>query len=157
MSPHEDPSEHIPLIHYVINRMGLAPWEIDEAFSEGLVAITEATQNYDVNRNDSLKNWLALNIRWRVNDWRNKQHETMPLEARIDIPHNPIEGHLIFNETIKRVNEELTPIERQIILAGAWGFKGKELAVALGVTAVEISRARKRAREKLLRILTDGN
>lgn len=76
-----DPSPHIPLIHRVINQMGIPAYERDEAFSEGLVAITKAAQKFDPNRNVPLANWLGKNIRWSLQNWREEQRRIHDLEA----------------------------------------------------------------------------
>jgi len=67
-----NPADHLALIHRVINQMGISENERDEAFSESLVAITEAAQSFDPTKG-SVAGWLARNIRWSIKTWQLKQ------------------------------------------------------------------------------------
>lgn len=89
-----DPSEHLPLIYRVINQMGIADRE--EAFSEGLVAITVAAQEFDPARGVPLANWLGKNIRWSLQNWQQKNRRRASQEAPHEISravvHNVMES-----------------------------------------------------------------
>lgn len=78
-----DPSPHIPLIHRVIHQMGIAGSDQEEAFSEGLVAITVAAQKYDPSRGVPLVNWLGKNIKWSLQNWRSEQRRRSDFEAPV--------------------------------------------------------------------------
>lgn len=147
-----DASQHLGLIHHVIKQMGITGTDAEEAFSESLVTIVVAAEEYDPSRNVPLANWLAKNIRWRIQNMRAAQHATLPLEAVIEPSREAITSLIEYKEVLARLETLLTTEERQVILAGAIGFKGIEIAKALHTTPVQISRIRKRALEKLKEI-----
>lgn len=80
-----DPSPHIPLIYRVVNQMGFQGSDKEEAFSEGLVAITVAAQKYDPSRGVPLANWLGKNIKWSLQNWRSEQRRRSEFEAPVPI------------------------------------------------------------------------
>lgn len=147
-----DPSEHLKLIHRVIHQMGLHGDEAEEAYSESLVAITTAAQTYDPGKGVPLANWLAKNIRWGIQNWRHKQRPSYPIMDVVETPRDVLSARTDFKAVLTQVEKLLTPLERQVILAGAWGYSGKEIARALKITEVEVSRAKTRARAKLEQI-----
>lgn len=146
-----DAGQHIPLIHRVINQMGFEGTDREEAFSEGLVAITEAAIKYDPSKNVPVASWLARNIRWSLINWRNSQRQTYQLED-VETPKDSLTDRVELLEALFHVNQ-LPPIQRQIILATARGIPGKRIAESLGITEVAVSRAKKKAQEKLRELL----
>lgn len=165
-----DAGQHLGLIHHVIKQMGITGSEAEEAYSESLVTIVVAAKEYDPSRNVPLANWLAKNIRWRIQNMRAAQHPTVPLEVITGIhkqtnPHfrsaqnaviepsrEGMLGVMEYKEVLTRIDELLTTEERQVILAGAVGFKGIEIAKALKISPVQVSRIKTRALEKLKEI-----
>lgn len=148
-----DASQHIGLIHHVIRQMGITGTDAEEAFSESLVTIVEAAEQYDPGRNVPLANWLAKNIRWRIQNMRAAQRATVPLEAVIEPSRDALLGVIQYREVISRLDKILTIEERQVVLAGAIGFKGIEIARALKITPVQVTRIKQRALEKLKEIM----
>ena len=130
--------------------MGLRGDTAEEAFSESLVIITEAAMSYDPRHNVPLVNWLGRNIRWGLYKWLDKQHpavnidDTMPLRAREESFSKVIE----YRELLDRL-ARLTELERTVLLAEAFGWKGVEVARKLGISPVRVSKIKHRARKKL--------
>lgn len=144
-----DPSDHIKLIYRIINQMGLKGDNAEECFSESLVTITKAAQDYDPDKGVPVANWLAMNIRYGILNWLNAQHPTVRLLPSVQLQRNPSNGRTELNEVLGRVKTLLTDEERRIILATALGFTGKEIADALGVSPVEVFRKKKKIRLKI--------
>lgn len=76
-----DPSPHIPLIYRVVNQLGIQGSDKEEAFSEGLVAITLAAKKYDPSLGVPLVNWLGKNLNWSLRNWRKEQRRRSDFEA----------------------------------------------------------------------------
>ena len=144
-----DASLHLPLISRVIGQMGFKGDAAEEAFSEGLVALTEAARKYDPGRNVPVANWLAINIRWSLQTWRSKQHLTFELPQHLLAPKRTEESSAELKEVLTRAELILTPIERQVILAHAYGYKGREIAKTMGKSTGWVSKTLKRAQTKL--------
>lgn len=144
-----DAGEHLRLIHRVIYQMGLRGDLAEEAFSEGLVHITVGAQSYNPEKGVSVASWLAQNIRWGLYKWLDKQRpaynvDDIPLQTREESFSKVIE----YREVLGRL-AKLTELQRTVVLAEAFGFKGVEVARRLGVSPVSISKAKHRAMEKL--------
>lgn len=77
--------------------MGITGSDREEAFSEGLVAITVAAQKFDPSRNVPLANWLGKNIRWDLQNWRENQRKRNNFEAPHEVSqavvHNVLESN----------------------------------------------------------------
>lgn len=156
-----DAGEHLPLISRVIGQMSLTGDMAEEAFSEGMVALVEASQSFNPDKGVPLANWLAMNIRWDIKTWVNKQHRTWNVskswldaeEIRQEIEFTDVSKkmdiNLEFNELIKTMEKVLTERERQILLADAFGYSGKRIAQVLGISQVQVSKIKKRAQNKL--------
>lgn len=177
-----DAGQHLPLINRVIGQIGLRGDLAEEAFSEGLVAITEAAQTYNPEKGP-LAHWLANNIKWRILDWRNREigfrgvpimnnqgNETergytgfhtsgrMSLDWDINIgtSHLDIEDETNHTELSNELKEVLRLIdlvcnarEKQVMLLTAIGYKGSEICKLIGMTPVQVTRAKQSARMKL--------
>lgn len=163
-----DPSPHIPLIHRVINQMGIQGSDAEEAFSIGLVAITEAARTFNPLKSDPDKGgiesllaaWLSKHIRWGIQNWRNQERKhqnfyfttkdngeeimTEPEDSR-----NTLEFSEELRETIALVQSLCDEIEQKVIISLALGYSGKEICQKFGMTPVQVTRAKHRAREKL--------
>lgn len=143
-----DVGQHIRLISRVIGQMNFPPSMVDEAFSEGLVGIVEAGRTFDPSYNVPLANWLAQNIRWHLAKWRAAQIPSIPIpEFHEGKPETFMSSEL--KEVFAIMDTVLTEQERQVILGTALGYKGVELAKALGVTNIQIHRIKHRATDKL--------
>lgn len=160
-----DASPHLPLIGHVIKQMGLRGSTADEAFSEGLVAITKAAIKYDPGRNVPLANWLAQNIRWGINSWLEKERrinylipdqppaidDTDNFMDAIEAPENVESSRAAFKEALALMERLLTAQERLILLATAWGYTGVEIAKSLNLSTVQVSVIKTKAQAKLRR------
>lgn len=168
-----DPAQHLPLIHRVISQMHLYGDMKEEAYSEGLVAITEAAQTYDPSKGIPVAHWLAKNIRWSLATWIAKQRVNVSLEARPlrlvgdkerDIVPNPSIGSRLearegseeafsrrieLNSLLGRMQELLTQDERLVLLYHAAGYKGIEIAKMSGMSPVQVSLLKTAAQRKL--------
>lgn len=147
-----DASPHLPLIHRVIGQMGLQGDEKEEAFSEALVAIVEAAKKYDPNRNVPLANWLAKNIRWSIANWLDRQHYTVQMPMTIEAPKVGLSDVAELNEVLAKARAVLTPQEHQILMATAYGYKGIEIAKALGISTGQVSWIKTTAQKKMAEI-----
>lgn len=149
----EDLSKHLPLINRVIRQLNLRGDMAEEAFSEGLVVLTEASQKYDPSHEVPLVNWLGLNLRWSLMSWLDKQHHTVPLPTiagkELESLNTRPDHRVELKETLARMETLLTYQERQVIIALALGYTGEQIAKALDITPVKVSRLKKKAREKL--------
>lgn len=143
-----DPTTHIPLIYRVIGQMGLTASEADEAFSIGLLAITEGSLSYDPERQVPLANWLALNIRTSIYNWRKKQRRTITSGLYHLWPHKD-EQEISLSEVVRIAERILTEQEKIVLFGIAAGFKGYEIAEKLHVSQKRVSIVKKRAQEKL--------
>jgi RNA polymerase sigma factor (sigma-70 family) len=134
--------------------MGISENERDEAFSESLVAITEAAQSFDPTKG-SVAGWLARNIRWSIKTWQlkqmyNWQHQIpVTVEAKDDLA-----DRVAYNDLLRLMDKELTARQRTILLATAAGYKGKEIAAALQVGEMTIVRERRKAQTRLRELLS---
>lgn len=146
-----NPAEHMPLIYRVIGQMGLSNYEIEEAYSEGLVAITEAARTFDPDKGVPPAYWLAQNIRWSLNTWiakerrRQSRHSPMGLEVS-EVPFSSPYG---FGLTIAQANTILSEEERLVLYALAWGYKGTEVAKRLGRSSSYVTTVKQAAQRKL--------
>lgn len=152
-----DASQHIRLIYRVVGQMGLTEDDAEEAASEGLVALTKACQSFDKNRGVPLASWLAKNIRWSINNMRKRNSRILgrAVELKPDFASvtSSIDGSKTeLTELIRQAERILTPVELQIIMAGAWGYKQSEIAKKLNMSPVAVFRAKKKARAKLEKI-----
>lgn len=143
-----DPSAHLALINRVANQMNLYGDMREEAFSEGLVLITEASQSFDPAKGP-LVNWLANNIRWGLMRWIARQKETLPINKRIATPQKPVEYALELAEAVNLARKTLTPTEYEVLMYNALEYKGVSIARKLGISPVQVSRLKKRAQEKM--------
>lgn len=149
MSP-VDPSEHIRLIYRVINQMGIKYSDKDEAFSEGLVALTEAAQTFDPERNVPVAAWLARNIRWSLKTWRANQYWSYQIPVQAEAKES-VDYRTEFNEVLKKLSSVLSPREQLILLATALGYNGVEVAKFLHLEPMAVSRRKAKIRKKLIR------
>lgn len=144
-----DASEHIRLVSRVIGQMNLRGDEAEEAFGEGQVALVKAAKSFNPAAGKPLANWLANNVRWDIKDWRRRQKYTLSLKNTYISQNNQAVIRSEFAEIIEKMEKMLTPLEYQVILAGAWGYSGREIARTLEITPVKVSKTKKKAREKL--------
>lgn len=133
--------------------MGLSGDEAEEVESECLVTLTKACQTYDASKGVPLANWLARNIRWSIQNMRRKNNRTLgrvvdfkSVTASLD------DSGTELRALVAKAAQVLTPVELEIILAGAWGYKQSEIARKLNMSPVSVFRAKKKAREKLEKI-----
>lgn len=126
-----DPSPHLALIYRVAEQMGFKGSDKDEAFSEGLVAITVAAQKYDPARGVPLANWLGKNIRWSLQDWRANQRRRTEFEAPVPVSqaviHNVFESaHIssLGSSTVRHIGTlnqaSVAQLENHLALKEAW-------------------------------------
>ena len=148
-----DPAQHLPLVHRVIGQMHLYGDMKEEAFSEGLVAITEAAQTYDPSKGIPVAHWLAKNIRWSLATWITKQKATVELKTNAAIAHQGSEKALSARTELAlllgRMQELLTQDERLVLLYHAAGYKGIEIAKMSGMSPVQVSLLKTAAQKKL--------
>lgn len=133
----------------MINQIGLNPDQADEAFSESLVTITEAAQSYDPSKGVPLANWLAQNIRWGIYHWLNKQRITIPLEALVEEPEAAENSYTELKEVLQKAEKVLNEKEKQVLMGIALGYKGREIAKALGIHPVMVTVIKQRVQKKL--------
>lgn len=154
-----DPAAHLPLIQRVISQMNLSEWERDEAFSEGLVAITEAAKSYDPKYNVPVASWLAKNIRWSIKSWQLKQmyNWSQPYPEVVVAPdHQELESRAALQDLVRLIQQHLTERQKWIIVGTALGYEGKEIAKALGIGEMTVVRERRKAQAKLKEFLDEG-
>lgn len=163
-----DPSPHIPLIHRVINQMGIQGTDAEEAFSIGLVAITEAARTFNPDRSDPAKGgldsllaaWLSKHIRWGIQNWRSQERKHQNFyfivkEGGEEIMNEPedskntLEFSEEMRETLALVQSVCDETEQKVIISLALGYSGREICQKFGMTPVQVTRAKQRAREKL--------
>jgi RNA polymerase sigma factor (sigma-70 family) len=153
-----DPADHLRIIHRVINQMGITGDMAEEAYSESLVIITQASQSFDPNKNVPVANWLAKNIHWSLKRWLWQQHRQQNVFKYIQDNQyakedaNYMEIHTQLSETVAKAKEILTKEEYFCVMAKAFGYKGKELAKILNTSEVQISRIRQMAIKKLKKL-----
>lgn len=156
MKTEVDAGQHLLLINRVINQMGLRGDVAEEAYSEGLVIITEAAQRYDPDRGVPVANWLGNNIRWSLLSWLRKErrpsfHNDENEKVIIQTPTKTDQGYqkVFIEELIQAMKDRLTEKEYQVMMLTAMEFNGKEVCAKLGMTAVQVTRAKKNARKKI--------
>jgi RNA polymerase sigma factor (sigma-70 family) len=134
--------------------MGLSQNQEDEAFSEGLVALTEAAQTYDPSRNVPVAAWLARNIRWSIKSWRLRQtySQVIPIETQAK---DDMVSNAEFHEFLGQIQNLLNPRDQLILLATMLGYNGKEIGEFIGQDTMFVSRAKRRIRERLKTIRPD--
>ena len=154
-----DPSPHIPLIHRVIHQMGIRGSDAEEAFSVGLVAITEAAQNFNPEKG-VLVSWLANYVRWQIKAWQYKErrHHHFSFMRKEDGEEvmiepednkNSLEFSEEMRETLALVQKVCDETEQKVIISLALGYTGREICQKFGMTPVQVTRAKQRARQKL--------
>jgi len=145
-----DPSLHLGLVWRVIHSMDIPSHYKDEAFSEGLVALTIAAKRFDPSRTVPLANWLGMSLRWSLGRWRRKeaQRQHLSLEEIQPIYHESLEDRLLIKETLK-ASEVLTDTEFISLFGPAIGMKQCELSHELAMAGVGIARTREQARQKV--------
>ena len=145
-----DPSLHLGLVWRVIHSMDIPSHYKDEAFSEGLVALTIAAKRFDPSRTVPLANWLGMSLRWSLGRWRRKeaQRQHLSLEEIRPIYHESLEDRLLIKETLK-ASEVLTDTEFISLFGPAIGMKQCELSHELAMAGVGIARTREQARQKV--------
>lgn len=153
-----DAGEHLPLITRVIKQLDLRGDEADEAFSVGLVAITEAAIKYDPSRGAPIAHWLARNIRWSLNEWRTslrpvRQHAPMP-EVVVS-SRDTLTSRVEYMEAIACF-EVLTDDEFTVMTRHLLGWSGNEIAEYMKISPGGVSKMRRRARLKLTELLQPG-
>lgn len=149
-----DASLHLGLLGHVIRQMGLRGDLAEEAYSEGLVTLTVACQNYDEARGLPLAHWLARNVRWSILNWMNKQHQEIPYALQSGVVVEPIERSntevtVLLKEVITVAKEILQPQEFLAVMGKAYGYKGKELARAMNCSQGQVSKLQQRGIRKL--------
>lgn len=143
-----DPSPHLALINRVSGQLGLRGSTREEAFSEGLVIITEAAQTFDPSKGP-LVNWLANNIRWGLIRWLNTQRVEYPIETSVEPSRDAINGFVELNAAVSLAKEILTPQEYQIIMWSALEYSNQDIAKSLGISPGWCSRLKEKAQRKL--------
>jgi RNA polymerase sigma factor (sigma-70 family) len=143
-----DPGEHLRLLSRVVGQMHFQGDDVEEAWSEGLVAITEAAKSYDPGKGP-VANWLARNIRWSLSTWRSNRRYTINMPVDLEYPREDAISKAQFNELLHLMRENLTVIEQKIMFMTAVGYNGKEIAIHLKLEEMAVSRAKRKAREKL--------
>ena len=145
-----DPSPHLGLVWRVIHSMDIPSHYRDEAFSEGLVALTVAAKRFDPSRTVPLANWLGMSLRWSLGRWRRKeaQRQHLSLEEIRPVHHDSPDHRLRLEETLK-ASETLTDAEFIALFGPAIGMKQCELSHELSMAGVGIAKAREQARQKV--------
>lgn len=147
-----DPAQHLPLIHRVIGQLHLYGDMKDEAFSEGLVLVTEAAQTYDPSKGVPIANWLAKNIRWGLATWISKQRYATPLPITTEASEGSekaLSARIELSNLLGRMQVLLSQDERLILLYHAAGYKGIEIAKMSGLSPVQVSLLKTAAQRKL--------
>jgi RNA polymerase sigma factor (sigma-70 family) len=152
--------------------MGLYGDMKEEAFSEGLVAITEAAKTYDPSKGIPVAHWLAKNIRWSLATWITKQRATLSVEASLpwqkinweatspttlrdtleavkEGSQDALSARTELASLLRRMQVLLTQDERLILLYSAAGYKGIEIAKMSGLSPVQVSILKTGAQRKL--------
>jgi len=145
-----DPTLHLGLVWRVIHSMDIPSHYRDEAFSEGLVALTIAAKRFDPSRTVPLANWLGMSLRWSLGRWRRKeaQRQHLSLEEIQPIYYESLEDRLLIKETMKAA-DILSDAEFISLFGPAIGMKQCELSHELSMAGVGIARAREQARQKV--------
>lgn len=150
-----DASRHIGLIHHVVRQMGLRGDAAEECFSEGLVALTVACQNYNPDKGLPLAHWLARNLRWSLLNWINQQkRQSLSVYPDKKVEPDTAQERLELKEAVLVAHNLLTPQEQLVVLGKAYGYKGIELAKALHCSEGQISKLHQRGVEKLKEALS---
>jgi RNA polymerase sigma factor (sigma-70 family) len=149
--------------------MGIKGSDAEEAFSIGLVAITEAAHSFNPEKSNPEKGgvesllaaWLAKHVRWGIQNWQYQERkhnnlyfvtrrgngETMTIEP--EDSKDVIELSEVMRETLALVQEVCDETEQRVIMSLALGYTNQEICRKFGMTPVQVTRAKKRARFKL--------
>lgn len=123
----------------------------EEAFSEGLVLITEAAKTYDPGKGVPVANWLAKNIRWGLATWVARQKATveLPVKTPVRASEEALSARTELALLLGRMQALLTTDERLVLLYSAAGYKGIEIAKMSGMSPVQVSMLKTAAQRKL--------
>ena len=149
---------YLPIIDTLINQLMIPSWLTDEAYSEGLVAITEAARLFDPTRGVDLEAWLWLKTRYLLIDWMRRSMKTpYDLLGDGDLPAPQEPEHMaeinIVTHQVSIVVQTLTITERVVLLAPASGYNATEINKALHINGLEQGRIRQEARQKVYHAL----
>lgn len=144
-----DPGEHIPLIYRVINQMGLKGDIADEAFSEGLVILTKASQSFDSSKNIPVANWLAMKIRWSLKKWLWQYRRPITYIGNYYQYIETIDFKVELDETLEIAKTILTNEEYLCLIGEALGLKGYEIAKQIQKSNAQVTRIKQRAIRKI--------
>lgn len=162
-------NDNLPLIGYVINRLGLN-FDYEELYHVGLVGLIKGANSYDKSKNVAPCTYLYRCIQNEIyKHGRKKQHEidTIPLDTKIGCDELTIENIISNNEnhiedlifeydidTLYKAIDKLTPVE-QVIINNLYGLYGEdsltqiEVGNLVGLSQAQISRQRQSILHKL--------
>lgn len=144
-----DPSQHLRLIHRVIRQMNLYGDLAEEAYSESLVTIVEASKTYDAEKGP-LASWLANNIRWSIRSWIARQNRFSAQYLYADVEDTRFDFSSVeVDELVAKMKHILTDTEFKVLVLTAVGYSGKEIEQKLSMSAVQITRTKQKARMKM--------
>lgn len=122
-----DVSEHIDLLGSVIRKMNIPPYLADEAFSEGLVALTKAAQKFREEEGVPVEAWLRKYIQWELLNWQHQEyrHNSSEVQEWDESPIIPVElnvqQRLLLKEIILAV-DQLEPAEKMAMMGNYYGL-----------------------------------
>jgi len=148
-----DPSDHMGIIGVAINKLDVPMYIRDEAYSEGLVALTRAASSFDPQRGAQLSTWLMIKVGYALQDWleNHRKHQSLSIEAcGIDCPvTDQTESCIFFHQVLDTAEVCLSRREQVVVFGPAWGMKSTEITSCLARNAKQIREMKDQAREKL--------
>ncbi len=148
-----DLATYEPMIWSTIQHRLQIPTRLwDEAYSEGLVLLTTAAQDYQPDTGASLSSWIYTRLFWGLVNWRTKELGQTRGAVPLDDVSEPWEedGHsgAEWQEAVS-VGENL-PIRLRIALfAEVVGYNRKEIGQAMNVSDVRVGQLVKIARREI--------
>jgi DNA-directed RNA polymerase specialized sigma24 family protein len=158
MSWREGLPDHLPIVETLINQLAVPSYLRDEAYSEGLVAITEAARIFDSTRGVNLEAWLWLKTRYLLIDWmRRSMKVPYDLLGDNELPAPQEPEHMaevnIVSHQILLVVQTFSMVERVVLLAPASGYNATEINHTLRINGPEQGKIRQEARQKVYHAL----
>lgn len=161
----------------IANRLSKSPSDIPGAeqqdlIQEGLIGLLQAVNDYDPKKNENFTPFAWLCIDRQMQNAREKlfRRKNQPLNSYLSIDASTGEGgrtlgeelgeetsdpeHMILQSEemkilLQRVEERLTPLERQVLYLHLDGYRGKTIAMILDRDVKSVDNALQRVRKKL--------
>ena len=147
-----DPSEHMGIIGAAIQRLNVPIQIQDEAYSEGLVALTRAASSFNPAFGVQPSTWLMNKVGHVLREWlyrEYKQPEMASLEDCDCAGPDHMESCAFFSQVRQTAIVALSQEEHMAIFAQACGYRTTEVAQVLRKTESQVKRFRDSGREKL--------